>query len=50
MKELEDLIKKYIKEYRSYINELSFDNLDLKQFFLELLNEDDYQKRKRKVT
>ncbi len=46
MKELEDLIKKYIKEYRSYINELSFDNLDLKQFFLELLNEDDYQKRK----
>jgi len=46
MKKFKDLIEKYSKKYGTYINELSFNNLDLKQFFLELLNEVDYKKRK----
>lgn len=37
---------KFDKEYLSYINDLNFTNFDLKKYFLELLNELSYTKRK----
>lgn len=46
LEQFESLLNTYKKQYKLYIDRISFDNIDLKQIFLDLLNEDDYKRRK----